>query len=54
MFDIMSRARTAIAKRNRYNRMVEEINGLSERDLADFNGNRTDMLRAVYSEVYGK
>jgi uncharacterized protein YjiS (DUF1127 family) len=53
MFDIVSRARNAIAKRNRYNRMVSEINGLSERDLADFNGNRTDMLQAAYKDVYG-
>ena len=54
MFDIVSRARKAIAKRNRYNRMVEEINSLTQRDLADFNGDRTEMLRAVYTDVYGR
>jgi hypothetical protein len=43
-----------IAKRARYNRMVSEINGLTERDLADFNGDRTEMLRAVYLDVYGR
>lgn len=43
-----------IAKRNRYNRMVEEINSLTQRDLADFNGDRTEMLRAVYADVYGR
>ena len=42
-----------IAKRARYNRMVSEINGLTARDLADFNGDRTEMLRAVYHDVYG-
>ncbi|HEY5817512.1 MAG TPA: hypothetical protein VIU14_03785 [Mesorhizobium sp.] len=55
MFDtIVNRARNAIAKRNRYNRMINEINGLTARDLADFNGNRTDMLRSAYEEVYGR
>lgn len=54
MFDIVSRARNAIAKRNRYNRMVDEINALTPRDLADFNGDRTEMLRAVYKDVYGR
>lgn len=54
MFDIVSRARNAIAKRSRYNRLITEINGMTERDLADFNGNRTDMLRAVYKDVYGR
>jgi uncharacterized protein YjiS (DUF1127 family) len=53
MFDIVSRARNAIAKRNRYNSLVAEINGLSQRDLADINATRTDMLRAVYKDVYG-
>lgn len=43
-----------IAKRNRYYRMVDEINGLTDRDLADFNGNRSDMLRAAYQDVYGR
>jgi len=54
MFDIVSRARHAIAKRARYGRMVDEINSLTERDLADFNGNRTDMLRAAYQDVFGR
>lgn len=54
MFDIVSRARNVIAKRNRYNRMVQEIRGLTDRDLADFNGNRSDMLREAYLEVYGR
>ena len=55
MFDtIVNRARTAMAKRNRYNRLINEINGLSARDLADFNGNRAEMLRSAYEEVYGR
>lgn len=43
-----------MAKRNRYSRMINEINGLSDRDLADFNGNRQEMLRAAYNDVYGR
>lgn len=43
-----------MAKRARYNRMVDEIRSLSTRDLADFNGNRDEMLRAAYTEVYGR
>lgn len=46
--------KTRIAKHNRYRRMVDEINGLTPRDLADFNGNREEMLRSAYSEVYGR
>lgn len=54
MFNIVSRARTALGKRARYNRMVEEINRLTERDLADFNGDRSNMLQAAYQDVYGR
>jgi len=46
--------KTRIAKRARYNRMIEEIRGLTDRDLADFNGDRTEMLRAAYQDVYGR
>ncbi len=43
-----------IAKRARYNRMVNEIRSLTDRDLADFNGDRTEMLHAAYQDVYGR
>lgn len=46
--------KTRIAKRSRYNRMIDEIKALTPRDLADFNGNRDEMLRAAYTEVYGR
>lgn len=46
--------KTRIAKRARYRRMIDEINSLSVRDLADFNGNRADMLSAAYQDVYGR
>lgn len=45
--------RKSIAKHNRYQRMVTEIRSLTDRDLADFNGNRDEMLRAAYQAVYG-
>ncbi len=43
-----------VAKHNRYQRMVNEINSLTARDLADFNGNREEMLRAARLDVYGR
>lgn len=45
--------RDRVAKRKRFNRLTSEILSLSDRDLADINGNRTDMLRHAYREVYG-
>lgn len=51
MFDNL---RKSIAKRARYQRMVNEIQGLTDRDLADFNGNRDEMLRSAYEAVYGR
>jgi len=54
MFDtLVSRARASIAKRKRYNQLVNEINSLSERDLADMNGNRSEMLYQARREVFG-
>ncbi|MCO5064331.1 MAG: hypothetical protein M9924_07920 [Rhizobiaceae bacterium] len=46
--------RKTFIKRARYQRMVNEIRSLTDRDLADFNGNRDEMLRAAYQEVYGR
>jgi hypothetical protein len=51
---LFNRARNHIDKRRRYIRMVEEIQGLSHRDLADMRGNRDEMLRHAYLEVYGR
>lgn len=50
---IVKNVRDRFEKRQRYNRLTAEILGMSERDLADINGNRTDMLRHAYREVYG-
>jgi len=51
--DLMNTARQRIQRRNRYTRLVEEIQGLTSRDLADMGANRDDMLRHAYLEVYG-
>ena len=54
MFDtLVSRARTSIAKRKRYNQLVSEINALSDRDLADMRASRSEMLYQVLKQVYG-
>ena len=52
--NLINSARDRAAKRRHYNRLVNEIMGMTPRDLADINGNRTDMLRGVYREVYGR
>ncbi|MBS3647954.1 hypothetical protein KEU06_04835 [Pseudaminobacter sp. 19-2017] len=52
--NLIQNARERVAKRRRYNQLVDEIMGLSPRDLADINGNRTDMLRHAYRQVYGR
>ena len=53
MFDsIVKNVRKRVEQR--YNRLPSEILNMSDRDLADINGNRTDMLRYAYREVYGR
>ncbi|MBN9232691.1 MULTISPECIES: hypothetical protein [Phyllobacteriaceae] len=53
ILDLVSRARDSMAKRKRYNLLVSEIQGLTDRDLADFNGNRAEMLYNVRKQIYG-
>lgn len=52
--EMFENLKVRIAKRARYRRMIDEINSLTTRDLADFNGNRADMLSAAYDDVYGR
>lgn len=49
----MNTVRDRVEKRKRYNRLTTEILGMSDRDLADIRGNRAEMLRHVYRDVYG-
>lgn len=50
---LVNNARTSLAKRRQYNSLVAEILSLSDRDIADFNGNRSEMLHQAYRKVYG-
>lgn len=49
----VNRIRERVEKRRRYNRLIAEIESMTARDLVDINGNRDDMLRGAYREVYG-
>ncbi|MGN6467259.1 MAG: hypothetical protein ACTHLP_17465 [Rhizobiaceae bacterium] len=51
--NVIENARQRIAKRKRYNALVSEILSLSDRDLADMNGNRAEMLYHVRQQIYG-
>jgi hypothetical protein len=51
--DLITRTRNRIARRRRYNELVSEILSLSDRDLVDMNGNRTEMLHHVRKQIYG-
>jgi hypothetical protein len=51
---LLNHAKNRVAKRMHYNRLVEEIQGLTQRDLADMGADRTDMLRRHYEDVYGR
>jgi hypothetical protein len=50
---LMSRARTSIAKRRQYNRLIAEIDSFSSRDLADMRADRSEMLYQVHKQIYG-
>ena len=50
---LISNFRLAREKRSRYLKQVAEIEAMSERDLADFNGNRAEMLAHAWREAYG-
>ena len=50
---LINSTRDRMAKRRRYNQLVDEIMGMSSRDLSDINGSRSDMLHHAYKEVYG-
>lgn len=49
----IAHAKDRIAKRRRYNALVAEIQSLTPRDLADMNGNRSELLYHAYREIYG-
>jgi uncharacterized protein YjiS (DUF1127 family) len=51
---LLSHAKGRLAKRMQYNRVVDEIQALTQRDLADMGADRTDMLRRTYQDFYGR
>ena len=51
--DTIQNIRTIIARRAKYMRLVAEIENLSDRDLSDIRGDRSEMLFQAYVEVYG-
>ena len=54
LFDtIVAGARHRLDKRRQYNRLVQEIESMSARDLADIRGDRSDMLQSAYRKIYG-
>ena len=53
IFDLMTRARSSIAKRKHYNRLVAEIDSFSSRDLADMRADRSEMLYQIHKQIYG-
>ena len=52
--NLVKHAKSWIDKRIRYNRLVAEIESLTNRDLVDIGGDRSEMLRHAYRDVYGK
>ena len=52
--NLVRHAKSQIAKRARYNRLISEIEGLTQRDLVDMGADRGEMLRQAYVHVYGK
>lgn len=49
----LSALRVAREKRQRYSRLVAEIESLSARDLTDIRADRGEMLYQVWNQVYG-
>ena len=51
--NLITYAQDRIAKRRHYNRLADEIAGLSQRDLADLRADRGEMLRHAHKSIYG-
>ena len=50
----ISRLRKRLEDNRRYRRAMAEISTLTTRDLADMRGNREEMQRYLYEEIYGR
>jgi uncharacterized protein YjiS (DUF1127 family) len=51
---LVKHAKARIDKRLRYNRLVAEIEGLTQRDLTDIGADRSEMLRQAHLDIYGR
>ncbi len=51
---LIHHARNRLARRMKYNQLVDEIQALSQRDLADMGADRGEMLRQAYHDIYGR
>ena len=51
---IIAQIKDRRAKRAQFLRIADEINAMSQHDLADIRGDRTEMLRSAYLEIYGE
>ena len=52
--ELIQNAKGRIAKRRKYNRLVDEIQALTYRDLIDMGANRSEMLHQAYLYIYGR
>jgi hypothetical protein len=51
--ELLRNAKGRIAKRRNYNRLVDEIHALTNRDLADMGADRSEMLHQAHQYFYG-
>jgi hypothetical protein len=51
---IIAALKSRIERRKTYNRRVAEIMDLTTRDLADLRADRSEMLRFLWEETYGR
>ena len=51
---LLNHARSRLTRRLEYNRVIDEIQALTNRDLADMGADRSDMLRRAHQDFYGR
>ena len=49
----LAHIRAILVKRSTYAQLVIEIEGMSQRDLADMRADRAELLHQAYVQVYG-
>jgi hypothetical protein len=52
--ELIQNAKGRIARRRKYNKLVDEIHALSNRDLIDMGAERSEMLHQAYQYIYGR